>query len=428
MKKYNVYCLLVLLSFQACKKPAQSDIQTIPEPYVRPIGTPIQGKVVKRLNIGPEGGSLISADGVLTLQVPAGAIEHDQVFEIQEITSTLEGNNYPTYKLSPEWVKFVKPVQIHFNYQNADLRGSSADMLAPAYQDEKGIYHAPKQFINDKANKKIVVNTTHFSSWTIYDNYRLEGPTEVGTEGNIRIKLMTYPQIPDLTGDDSLQPWDEAKVISQFGYVDEKLKSAEWKITGEGGITPEGLKCLYTAPFDLPSTNPVLVSVSMVGKFESNGPSTAKYTLLYPVTIVSDVFFTATIDGVKHNVTSPAFVKFPGSFTLTGLVDGRRFLTLMVNDLGKGSYAFGILNQPGQAHLSYGYDNTNFVQSFRSSCSPSDPDIVLSPGKVNITSFPEYAGAYIGGNVSGAILYHQYDYCSNQVRKNVSVAFNVRTY
>ena len=428
MKNYSAFLLLLLLAFQACKKSEKEEIQRGPEPLIREIGTAIPGKISKRATIGTEGGKISSTDGGLSLDIPAGAVDLNTIFDIQEVTSTLEGNKYPTYKITPEGIRFKKPVTIKINYQNFDLTGSSSEMLAPTYQDEKGIYHVPKEFLNDKANKTLSISTTHFSSWTAYDKYRLEGPTEVGTKGNIQIKLMTYPQVPDLTGDESLQAWDEAEVTDAFGYVDERLKTAEWKLLGEGVVSSQGLKCLYSAPLTPPASNPVLVSVSMTGKFESNGPATAKYTLLYPIQVVSDEYCLAVIDGVEHQVSSAVIAKFPNSFIISGLVDGKRFLTLTVHGTGKGSYPFGMLASSGEAHLSYGYDGSNFVQSMRSACTTGEPNVVLSPGKVNITSYPQQSGGYVAGTVTGAVLYHQTNYCANQVRKSISMSFSLKAY
>lgn len=200
MKKYNLLLLICLIIGQACKKPGTETTPISREPFYRPVGIPLAGKSPATLTIGANGGKITSTDGSLTLEVPPGAVSASTVFEIQEVNQTLEGNNRPSYKLSPEGTAFLKPITIRFNYSGYNLDGTISEMLAPAYQDDKGLYHAPQEFVNDKAKKILSVSTTHFSNWTLYDWYRLDGPDVVGTEGNIRVKLMTYPFLSSLTG------------------------------------------------------------------------------------------------------------------------------------------------------------------------------------------------------------------------------------
>lgn len=168
----------------------------------------------------------------------------------------------------------------------------------------------------------------------------------------------------------------------------------------------------------------------MTGKFEKNGPATTKYTLLHPVTIISDYYFTATIDGVQHNVSQATFVKTPTSYILSGLVDDKRMINLNINAQSKGNFSFGKQGEAGKANFSYAYDNSNtrYAVSVRSACSTSEPSLVFSPGQVSITAFPQKAGEDFTGSVSGALLYDQANFCTSGITKNISITFNVRTY
>lgn len=422
--KTNILMLFVLICLAGCKKTVDEPVdEPAVAPFIRPMATPVACKQPVSAIIGPEGGKLVTRDALLSLEIPAGAVQNNTTFTIQQVSSTLEGSGKPTYKISPENLSFLKPAVIRFHYANMALEGSDVNMLAPAYQDEKGIYHAP-EFLHDKIAKVITVFTTHFSSWTLYDQYKLSGPDEVGTNGFIKVRLMTYPLLHSLNEDALLMEWDEAAIGTAIGNTDDLLKTAQWKLAGEGGLTLEGLHTVYSAPSQVPAANPVMLSLSMTGKFSSQSPVTEKYILLHPVTITSDEYFTATIDGKKYNVTDAVFVRMPRYIILSGRIMGK-MLTMTVSATGIGNYAFGQQHEPGRATLSYIYDNQNGLISQRNGCSLGEPDLIFSPGSVNITAFPEPVGGFLKGSVTGAVLYTHGDYCKTKIKKEIKLSFNV---
>jgi hypothetical protein len=86
--------------------------------------------------IGEVGGSVTSADGRLTVDIPAGALTESTMISIQPISSTLPMGIGDAYRLSPEGQIFSLPATITFNYDDTALRGSSSQLLYIAYQDE----------------------------------------------------------------------------------------------------------------------------------------------------------------------------------------------------------------------------------------------------------------------------------------------------
>ena len=67
--------------------------------------------------IGPDGGSVTSADGKLTLEIPAGALSETVGVEIEVVdpaTLDLDGSLLAgeIYELAPDGIEFSAPVQI----------------------------------------------------------------------------------------------------------------------------------------------------------------------------------------------------------------------------------------------------------------------------------------------------------------------------
>jgi hypothetical protein len=86
------------------------------------VGTPAGNKVTK--DIGPEGGTLVSPDGRLTLTVPQNALTETVPFSIQPVTSKFETGLGLSYRLEPEGKTFATPVDISVHYDDHDLEGT----------------------------------------------------------------------------------------------------------------------------------------------------------------------------------------------------------------------------------------------------------------------------------------------------------------
>jgi hypothetical protein len=101
---------------------------------VTPIA-PIPAAIPSSASIGPTGGSIRSADGRLTLKVPAGALTTSTTLSIAPI-----GNGAPNaigsgYSLSPAGVTFGGAAQLVLAYTDADLNGTDAGALGIASDD-----------------------------------------------------------------------------------------------------------------------------------------------------------------------------------------------------------------------------------------------------------------------------------------------------
>src|SRR5947209_8192135 len=87
---------------------------------------------VAALTIGAMGGSSTSADGALTVAVPAGALGTDLEISVEEIASPAPGAIGKTYEIGPTGTQFEMPVTLSFKYVPSDLGATAAEDLEVA--------------------------------------------------------------------------------------------------------------------------------------------------------------------------------------------------------------------------------------------------------------------------------------------------------
>ena len=98
---------------------------------VTPIA-PIPAAIPSSATIGPQGGSIRSSDGRLTLRVPAGALAQAAPFSFQSATDDAPQGSGPGYQLSPSGITFAKPALLTLAYGRSEVEGSSAEALTIA--------------------------------------------------------------------------------------------------------------------------------------------------------------------------------------------------------------------------------------------------------------------------------------------------------
>ncbi len=74
--------------------------------------------------IGPAGGTIVSADGLMTLAIPPGAVSAETPINITTVTSApWDGGTGPYYECGPNGLVFPpdNPAMLTYHYQQADL-------------------------------------------------------------------------------------------------------------------------------------------------------------------------------------------------------------------------------------------------------------------------------------------------------------------
>ena len=136
-------------------------------PLPTDVGTPI-GTSVSAV-VGAAGGQLSTADGTLTVEVPAGAFESDRTLAIQEITNKAHGAKGRAFRITPEGLHTTMPMTVRWRYSESDAQGTDPQALRIAYQDAARIWHVYREPAHDASARTLSVPTTHFSDgrWSL---------------------------------------------------------------------------------------------------------------------------------------------------------------------------------------------------------------------------------------------------------------------
>lgn len=101
-----------------------------------PVVTPIMRvpvNVPSLATIGPDGGSIRSSDGVLTLKVPAGALSAPVTIALTQAPNDAPGGVGSGYDISPDGLAFAKPALLGLTYGPGALDVPRVDGLALAF-------------------------------------------------------------------------------------------------------------------------------------------------------------------------------------------------------------------------------------------------------------------------------------------------------
>jgi hypothetical protein len=227
-----------------------------------PLGEPLTQ------TIGPEGGELRSSDGRLSLTVPPGALAEPTLIGVLEVTATAPQHTGRSFRLSPAGVHFAQPATLRFHYEESDIRGSTAELLRVAYQDEAGVWHLYRQVELDQDAHTVSVHSDHFSDWSLVEgSVLLPVDPYVKIGESIELRVMSCLKPLEL-GDESVSVTAgyECETDDDFGAF-----AYGWSVNGVLGgndmlgtvresATQPG-RAVYTPPKKKPAPNPVAVSV-----------------------------------------------------------------------------------------------------------------------------------------------------------------------
>jgi hypothetical protein len=271
----NVLLMLLtalVLGLPACKEETNQLEPTSPNRpvvgAVRPTGTSL-GPAVKG-QIGPDGGTLQSADGTFTITVPAGALSAPTEVSIEPITSTCKGSIGHGWRLTPHGKAFAKPVQLTVEYSAYQDSVSVADALGLAYQNDKGIWQFIGASAIDKTNRTVTMSTDHFSDWTLLQWMTLSPiSSQLLEKEDVTLTALRYIPLP-VNGDELLVPINPSPEYKD-GYPvgePEPLPAeyvGEWSHAGPGTLISSGHEAMYVAPETILSTQVVAVTLSLKG-------------------------------------------------------------------------------------------------------------------------------------------------------------------
>jgi hypothetical protein len=178
---HNPIFLLCMFTicFYGCKKTdevSSSNSNTAPanngSVAITPVGTP-EGNPVSKI-IGAAGGTLVSADSVVELNIPPGALSSDVNVTIQPLTNEAPGGIGLSYDFLPNGTVFSTPATATFHYSDDSLNGTLPELLWILYQDSSNAWQANPELQDlDTVAKKLHIEIGHFSARSISKNVEI---------------------------------------------------------------------------------------------------------------------------------------------------------------------------------------------------------------------------------------------------------------
>jgi hypothetical protein len=277
MKKLKlvIAIAIIILTVISCKKIISGGIDAPPideKPIPTAVGDAVGAVVTKQ--IGVNGGGIVSADGKVELQIPAGALSSSTSISIQAITNNAPNGISNGYRFTPDGMKFSTAATLKIHYAAGDIGGSLPDLLGISFQDSTGLWWRVNNFTNDQANKTISAPIMHFSDWTLFDVMNIT-PSSAAIRTNKSLNLdVTYVNAKD--DNDSV-----AILLRKVGKI-------TWSATaGVLSATTDNtdMSRFYKAPATIPSANPVAVSAQVQITFKYHGKTFNNTTLVSNITI-----------------------------------------------------------------------------------------------------------------------------------------------
>ncbi|WP_341835141.1 hypothetical protein WJU16_19785 [Chitinophaga pollutisoli] len=220
--------------------------------------------------MGPAGGTVEYPGARITLTIPAGALDNETEFFIQPITNTAPGGKGLAYRLQPEALTFKKPATLTIRFTAEDLLGTIPGALGIATQKADGIWYTVGALRN-LANKTLSVQTTHFSDWSFFEAISLQ-PAMVAADPGQQVSLAVKCVLPGQ--DDLLEPLTpqgkETALLDPKTLLDPRYIE-KWTLQGSGQLAGNTNTGKYTAPAQIPATNPALVTVDITSNENAVG-------------------------------------------------------------------------------------------------------------------------------------------------------------
>lgn len=383
MKKLNGYLIGILcaLSVFACKKEkvkiAEEEIPAVTA-LVRPKGTIMRAGVTMR--IGPAGGTLVSENGSLTINIPAGALTTETVIGIEPITSTNIAGVGQSFRLTPHDQHFEKPVSLTYTLSDEADSVAMMETFGFAYQLASGVWKFVGASSYDTQSGTVTFKTTHFSDWSVMNRVTLSplhAILEPGDKQVVKALIYTESKYEDLlvplTGNAGT-PEPGYPVGTPSALPAKYIK--HWDLAGPGNIiSSNGNMVTYQAPANVNGFTNATVSLSL------NAPVQGSFMLLSGMEIMGDGWAELTIGG-------SSFTRFP---VTPAVKSGQRYLLSNPEDEGGGQFLLTWTGGVG----TYNYDLTATGNKFHflighggytsAYVDPLQKDLLPSGGSINIT-------------------------------------------
>ena len=393
----------------APEKPT-TEVPLVGEPTA--VGTPTGDKISQ--TIGAGGGVIRTADGNVSLSIPAGALSQPTTISLQPIENKAFQGIGSAYEFSPDGLKFAKPAQLTVKYAAGSLNGTSPEAIGIAFQDDKRVWQGTAAQVNP-AEGTFTASVPHFSSWAFFKYYSLFpdaetlAPTQVLKLEVLYLKGSAMdPDVPvvDPNGEVNVVPLTPPQVLKAS-----QVKN--WQVNGNpasagfsetyGGLTvlDQGAAAEYKAPSKVPAIphNPVAVSVELKSR-------KAQLILISNLTIAAENEMYIKGQRFENPLTEALYM--PGAFSL--LMSDRRVnhadvsgITASVFRTIKAAGSFPLGEECEITAQLAGDDNI-----YKSYWTDAQGETQYDDGQVTITDF-NGPGKPVAGTVSATLHYQSED-------------------
>ncbi|MFD1771329.1 hypothetical protein [Sphingobacterium suaedae] len=400
------------------------------DPVVKPKGRAI-GKTVSA-EIGPNGGVLWYGD-VVRLEIPPGAVNEQTTFGIQPIGNTFDETSVnPAFRLFPEHIHFNKPVEISFLY-SPDAGGNPITRIV-AFQREDGVWCGSSTEHNS-SQRRLIVETTHFSDWVWFDLISLRKDKEsIGAGETVNLKLLEQ-----ILGE--LMPVNHIDSVPLAAMDDigssKDITVSEWKIlSGPGSLSSKINShlllgdAIYTAPETVHEVTDVEIQVELESKSgyisDRSAPNgrrkLGKLVLLTTVRLLPENFVQLKLGGVVQDLSqieNDAKLVNGSIYVRLGGQNAPISLTLQYFGTIPGGYPGG--SAIGEAAVYFAEvvgGERSFFNNFYRTC---ENDHIYN-GRATLTAIDEY----IQGSFSGQIFPVNVQNCEVPEPKAVELNFKIK--
>lgn len=388
--KYKTYFHIFLIglllcntfSILSCKKETavhEDDFLIDIVPLKRPVGATDGPAVSKK--IGPAGGVLSSSDGLMHINIPAGALEQEMTIAVQPILQTNIAGIGVSYRLSPHNITFKKAVSLTYDWSSISDKVGLPETLGFAYQQEDGVWKYVGASQVNPEEGMLTFETTHFSDWSLMNRLSLS-PLEVTLEPGQKQTVSALIYTPT-KWDDLLTPLTGGGQGAEPGYpvgMPSPLPAKfidSWELVGPGQLVKADASSVsYQAPAAVNESTDATVSLKL------RAPRAGTYLLLSKLHIAGNGWIELSISG-------GAPVKFPASGV--SKMNGRYLLSNPENEGGGyfllawtggvGTYRYDLSNTGN--HFHFQTNQTTYMSRF---FDPAPQALVPSGGQISINA------------------------------------------
>jgi len=264
-------------------------------------------------NIGQEGGTISSADGLAILTIPAGALSSNTTISIQPVTNMIGGGKGNTYNFEPSGLQFLKPALLTINLPDSEKKVAIYPQKI-TWQDSSGTWHRLKNSKYDSVHHSISVAISHFTGYTRQLNYSLlPEKTELYVNESQRFLFRLDDNLPDKYQreiEEHEMTYEAATRLIPANDITWSVNNIPGGNDVVGKIIPfrdNLLTAQYFAPNNVPANNPVEIRVHLSGKiyngtdYDNGAEATASVTIIdeYNYTFIG-----YSTSGVFHMIDS----------------------------------------------------------------------------------------------------------------------------